>query len=145
MDAKAYSFRRAGRNRTALTVVAGVWAVLLLAILLLDAALWLMALVGLLTIPAIWEIITNPSSGLDLNVREMTWFSGRRHAQLARGEIERIRFDTRLDLSVRATAVLTTGRKIRLPYECTPPVQIFQAALNAHGIRTERHHFSPLG
>lgn len=126
-------------------VVGCIWMGLGAAFFLLEAAPWLLALVAIATLPATWEFLTNPASGLDLSDRELTWFSGRRHVTLARGEIERIRFDTRLDLSVRATAVLTTGKKVRLPYECTPPSQLFEAELTARGIRTERHHFSPLG
>lgn len=143
--AEAFEFRRNGRNRTTMVTVLAIWTALGAAILYLDAALWLMGLVALLTLPAVWELFVNPAAGLDLTDRELSWFTGRRRAHLARGEIERVRLDTRLDFSVRATAVLTTGRKVRLPYECTPPHRILEAALNAHGIRTERHHFSLIG
>ena len=145
MDAETYRFRRQGRNYATLYAVAGIWAVLILAIVLVDAAAWLMALIALVTLPALWDLLMNPPAGLDLTANDLSWFSGRRQATLARGEIERMRFDTRLDFSVRATAILTTGRKVRLPYECTPPHEVFEAALNAQGIRVERHHFSLIG
>lgn len=145
MAAEPFRFRRAGRNRTTLLSVAAVWALLIAAVILLDASLWLMGLVAALTLPAIWELATNPAAGLDLTQTELTWFTGRRSGTLARGEIALVRLDTRLDFSVRATVLVTTGRTIRLPYECTPPHRAFEQALNVHGIRTERHHFSLIG
>jgi hypothetical protein len=143
--AEAFRFRRAGRNRATLWSAAAVWAVLAAAVIIVDASPMLMGLVGVLTLPAIWELATNPSAGLDLTQTDLHWFTGRRSGTLARGEIAQVRLDTRLDFSVRATVVLTTGRKIRLPYECTPPHKAFEAALNNLGIRTERHHFSLIG
>lgn len=145
MDAEPFQFRKAGRNRAALFAVLGIWTALIAAVLLVNAALWLMGLIALVTLPALWELVTNPAAGLDLTQSKLTWFTGRRKGELARGEVERMRFDTRLDFSVRATVVLTTGRKVRLPYECTPPHQLFEKALIAHGIRVERHHFSLIG
>lgn len=145
MGAEPFSFRRQGRNRATLYSVIGIWAALAGAVVFLEASPWLMGVVALVTLPAVWDLISNPPAGLDLTTRELTWFSGRRQGKLARGEIERIRFDTRLDFSVRATAVLTTRRKVRLPYECTPPHKQFETVLAGHGIRTERHHFSLIG
>lgn len=145
MDAEPFCFRRTGRNSATLLTVLVIWAALIAAVVLVDAALWLMGILAAATLPAIWELVTNPSAGLDLTLKDLTWFTGRRQGHLARGEIERMRFDTRLDFSVRATVVLTTGRKVRLPFECTPPHQAFEAALKSHGIRTERHHFSLIG
>jgi hypothetical protein len=45
-------------------------------------------------------------------------------------------------MSVRATVVLKTGRKIKLPFEATPPHRALETALHARGITTERHHFT---
>jgi hypothetical protein len=143
--AEPFRFRRAGRNRATLWSVAAIWVALVAAVMLVEASPWLMGLVAALTLPALWELATNPAAGLDLTQTELGWFTGRRSGALARGEIARARLDTRLDFSVRATVVLTTGRKIRLPYECTPPHQAFEEALNGQGIRTERHHFSLIG
>ncbi len=145
MDADTYSYRRTGRNRATLLAVTGVWFVLVAAILLVDAAPWLMAILGAFTLPAVWDLYRNPESGLDFTPETLTWFTGSRDASVNWQEIEKIRLDTRLDFSVRASAVLHSGRKIRLPYECTPPHEMLEAALNARGIRTERHHFSLIG
>ncbi len=145
MDANSFSYRRAGRNRATLLAVAAVWAGLIAAIALVDAAPWLMGIIGLFTLPALWDLWRNPASGLEFTPRALTWFTGRRAGEIAWAEIDRFRLDTRLDFSVRASAVLRSGRKIRLPYECTPPDKLFEAALNARGIRTERHNFSLIG
>ena len=60
-------------------------------------------------------------------------------------EIDHMRFDTRLDFSVRVSAVLADRRKVRLPYEALPQHKRLEAACHAHGLRVERHHFSLLG
>lgn len=145
MDADDFSFRRQGRNRAALLTVAGIWAMLVVLTIAVEAAPWLMIGVALFTLPAVWELYKNPASGLDFMPDRLTWFTGRREAAIDWSEVDRFRLDTRLDFSVRATAVLKTGRKVRLPYECTPHHQLLEAALNARGIRTERHHFSLIG
>ncbi|ABG32828.1 hypothetical protein RD1_3329 [Roseobacter denitrificans OCh 114] len=118
---------------------------LILLSITVDAAPWLMLAVAAFTLPALWELYSNPASGLDFRPDRITWFTGRRQAAINWCEIDRFRLDTRLDFSVRATAVLTSGRKIRLPYECTPHHALLEAALNARGVRTERHHFSLIG
>ena len=145
MAAEPYSYTRQGRSPTTLRVVLGIWAVLIAAIVLVDAAPWLMGLIALFTLPAVWDLWRNPASGLTLDQTGLRWFTGKRSGALDWSEIDRIRLDTRLDLSVRASAVLQSGRKIRLPYEFTPPHERLEAELNARGIRTERHHFSPIG
>ncbi len=145
VDADNFSFRKVGRNRAALYTVVAIWFVLLALIILVEAAAWLMAVIGLFTLPALWELYKNPQSGLEFTPDALHWFTGRHEGSLDWAEIDRVRLDTRLDFSVRATAVLHSGKKIRLPYECTPPHQLFEAALNARGVRTERHHFSLIG
>lgn len=145
MDADTFSFRREGRNSATLLAVAAVWFTLIAAIIMVDAAPWLMAVIGAFTLPALWDLYRNPASGLDFTPDALTWFTGSKDASVNWSEIDRVRLDTRLDFSVRASAVLHSGRKIRIPYECTPPHAVLEAALNARGIRTERHHFSLIG
>ena len=143
--AEPLTYRRRGRSRAALVTVAAIWLALIMAIVLVDAAPWLMACLGAFTLPALWELIVNPAAGMTLDQQGISWFSGKREASATWNEIEKVRLDTRLDFSVRATLMLTTGQKIRLPYECTPDHNLLEAALNAQGIRTERHHFSLIG
>ena len=144
-DAEPFRYRKTGRSVTTVCAVAGVWGLLLLLIVTVDAAPWLMALVGLATLPAVLDLLRNPLSGLDVGPEGMSWFWGARMGAIGWHEIDHVRLDTRLDLSVRAAAVLRSGRQVRLPYECTPPHRLLEAALEARGIRTERHHFSLIG
>jgi len=136
-----FVFARSGRSwRTALILVA-IYAVLLAAIALVDAAWWLMALLALLTLPALADLWRNPGAGVTLDVRRLIWHSGARTATLPLDEIDHMRFDTRFDLSVRVTAILTNTNRLRLPDESLPPHKTFEAELNARDIRVERHHF----
>ena len=138
-------WHRQGRSRTTLLVVAAIWATLVLAVLLVDAAPWLMGVIGAFTLPAVCDLASNPAAGFRLDDKGLHWFSGRREAEVGWHEIDHIRLDTRLDFSVRVSVVLHSGRKIRLPYESTPPDKALEASLTARGIRVERHHFSLLG
>lgn len=138
----AYTYRRHARSRTALLVLPAIWAALGAGWLWLEASGWLVGLLGLFTLPALWELFTNPVSGLTLDDDTLTWVTGKRDAKIALVQIDRVRLDTRLDMSVRATVILKTGRKIKLPFEATPPHRALEAALQTRGINTERHHFT---
>ncbi|AXI42877.1 hypothetical protein [Sulfitobacter sp. SK011] len=139
-----FVFDQQARSRKTLLIVVSIWVALVAAWIWLDAALWIVAFLAAFTLPAVSDLIRNPLSGLTLNNQTLSWFSGRRNGTLELSEIDHIRLDTRLDFSVRVTAVLTTGRKIRLPFESTPPHQAFQNALEARGVKTQRHHFQLL-
>lgn len=142
MPGDGYSFSRQGRSPRVLGVLICVYAVLLAAVLFLDAAWWLMALLALPTLPALHDLYRNPEAGLELDAKTLSWRSGRRSGTLALSEIARLRLDTRWDFSVRATAVLTSGRRIRLPDESLPPHRILEAEFLARGVQVERHHFT---
>lgn len=140
-----YSYETTGRNRATLIVVTLVWIALALAVRLLDAALWLVGIVALFTLPAIYDLLSARRSGLSLGPEGLGWFSGKRDGTVMWNQISHIRLDTRLDLSVRATVHLITGRKIRLPLEATPPAETFEKVLTERGVKVERHHFSLMG
>lgn len=142
MTAGDFRFVRHGRSPRTAAILAAVYAAIGAAILWLDAAPWLMALLALPTLPALWDLWTNPEAGIVLGDRSLRWYSGRRHADLDLGEIDHMRFDTRWDLSVRVTAVLRSGRKLRLPYESLPPHKVFEAALSDRGVTVKRQHFT---
>ncbi|MBA97677.1 MAG: hypothetical protein V7763_11620 [Sulfitobacter sp.] len=137
-----FRYSRQGRNPGTMIVVAAIWAVLIAAYFWLDAAPLLLGVLALFTVPALWDQIKAPTAGLTLTPTTLGWHSGIRTARVAVTEISRVRLDTRLDFSVRATVVLRSGRKLRIPYEATPPHQALEAQLNANDIKTERHHFS---
>lgn len=130
--------------RAALTLLV-VWAGLGGLWVVVQASPVLLALGALLTLPAVWEFVTAKPSGLTLDHDSLHWFSGRHSGQVALHTVDHIRLDTRLDLSVTASAVLHSGRRVRLPQDALPPVDRLVSALEAAGIRTRRQHFSLLG
>ena len=136
-----YAYTRTARRLTAVLVVAAVLLTLLAAWFWLDAATWIVSGLALFTLPALYDLAVNPAAGLTLTHDTLSWHSGRRHAQVTLDEIDNLRLDTRLDFSVRASVVLRTGRKIRLPFEATPPHRAFETALEARGIKVMRFHF----
>lgn len=140
-----YAFQTTGRNRKTFVVLICVWGALLGAVLLLEAAFWVVAILGLFTLPALYDLISGRRAGLSLDDAGLSWHAGRRTGDIAWPRISHLRLDTRLDLSVRASAVLVSGRKVALPLEATPPADHFEQVLNDRGIKVERHHFSLLG
>ena len=136
-----YTYQRQGRSPAAALIVTLIWLALVLAYFYLEASLWVLALLALFTLPAAVDFARNPESGLTLTGDTLHWHTGPRTGEVALSQIERIRMDTRLDFSVRVTVILTSGRKIRLPFEATPPHEALETALKERGIKTERFHF----
>jgi hypothetical protein len=137
-----FAFSRSGRTPGTMAILILIYATLIGAIILIDAAWWPMAGLALLTLPALWDLWRDPSAGLRLDNDRLDWHSGRRTGSLALHGIDHMRFDTRWDFSVRVTAVLSDNKRIRLPYEVLPPHRSFEKTLSAHGITVERHHFT---
>ena len=141
MDA-AFEYARRGRSPRMVGIVLAIYSALLALILLFDAAPWLMGLLALVTVPALWDLWADPRAGLALDSQTLRWHSGRRQGHLQFDEIDHMRFDTRWDLSVRVSAVLHNEKRVRLPYECLPPHRALESALQDRGVRVERHHFT---
>ena len=140
-----FTFETTGRNRATLITMVLVWTALGAAWLMLDAAIWLVGILGLFTLPALYDLISSRRSGLVMDSSGISWFSGQRKGFVAWSQISHVRLDTRLDMSVRASLVLITGRKIRLPLETCPPAGVFETLLTDRGVMVERHHFSLAG
>jgi len=136
-----FSFTRQGRAPRTVAILIGVYTLLLAAVLLVEAAWWLMAILALPTLPALWDLYADPSAGVRLGDRRLDWHSGRRTGTLDLSEIDVMRFDTRWDFSVRVTAMLKDGKRVRLPYDTLPPHREFEAALTARDVKVVRHHF----
>jgi hypothetical protein len=137
-----YTHVNFGRNRRTAAIVIGIYVVLVAAIILIDAAWWLMAFVALFTLPALWDLYANRSAGVRISDTTLFWFSGKRKAEVALTEIDHMRFDTRLDFSVRVSAVLNDRQRVRLPYDALPPHQEFEKAFQSREVKTQRHHFA---
>lgn len=145
MSALPYSYISQGRRPATALIVVIVWGLVAAAYLLLDAAPVVLALIGAFTLPALYDLATNPRSTFTLDTTHLRWTSGRQKADIALSEIDHLRFDTRLDLSVRLSVVRPSGVKIRVPYPATPPHQQLEDLAQQAGLKTRRHHFSLIG
>ena len=134
-----------GRSKPALLTLAAVYTALALLIAFIGLNPWIALVLALFTLPALWEFVTNPLSKFTLTDHAMSWSTPTVNDELPTALILRVRFDTRLDLSVKVTVFLKDGRKLRLPHACTPPHMALEDALKSLGIATERHHFSLIG
>lgn len=137
-----YHFRRQGRSPALVLALAAWLAALAGLYFYAQATPWLIALLFLPVIPGLFDLVKNPGSGLDVTAEQIVWFTGGERTDLPLSRIARLRLDTRLDLSIRATLILTTGNKLRLPQPVVPPVAELTHALDQRGIAHERHHFS---
>ncbi|WP_420584479.1 hypothetical protein [Ruegeria sp.] len=137
-----FTYTRHNRSPRTVVILIGVYAALLALVILFDAAWWLIGILALATLPAVWDIAQNTRAGLVLDQHCLRWFTGTREAEVALTDIDHVRLDTRWDFSVRVSLVLTTKKRIRLPDESTPPHREFEAVLEGAGLRVERHHFT---
>ena len=139
-----FTFTRHNRAPRTIGVLIAVYVALGALVMLFDAAWWLVVVLVLPTLPALWDILKNTSAGLSLDDQDLRWFTGGREAQIDCSDIDFFRFDTRWDFSVRVSVVLASGKRIRLPDESSPPHKMFEKALQDAGFRVERHHFTAL-
>lgn len=140
-----YVFERNGRRASTAVTVVVIWTLLALAMVLLEASVWVVWLGALATLPALYDLAVARVSSLRLSDAAVDWQSGKRTGNVPLCAIKTVRLDTRLDMSVKATLVLHTGANIRLPLDVVPPSRAFEAALQDRGIPVTRHHFRLIG
>ncbi|WP_170400367.1 hypothetical protein [Ruegeria arenilitoris] len=137
-----FTFTRHNRTPRTILILICVYAALAALLILFDAAWWLVGLLALSTLPALWDVVHGTRAGMTLDHDRIKWFSGNREGEIPLADIDYIRFDTRWDFSVRVSLVLASGKRIRLPDESTPPHKEFEITLQEVGFRVERHHFT---
>lgn len=137
-------FDRPPRSRVAIVVLLAVWVGILALWRLVEAADWIIAAMLLLTLPAAWDFASGRRAGLRLGDGQLTWYSGRQKGEVALHRLTSVRFERRLDMTVRVRLVTDSGKRIRIPQDALPPDQEFEQALQDHGVRTERHPFALL-
>ncbi len=140
-----YTYTSQGRRPTTGIAVLVIWALLVGAYAVLEAAPVILALLGAFTLPAVYDLTANPRSIFTLDATHLRWTSGRQQADIALSEIDHLRLDTRLDLSIRLSVVRPSGVRIRVPYPATPPHREIELLAQSAGLKTIRHHFSLLG
>ncbi len=136
-----FAFTRQNRTQRAVLTLICVYALLIGLVILLNAAWWLMALLALPTLPALADVLKDTSAGMELTDKALRWHTGKRQGEIELSDIDRFRFDTRWDFSVRVSAVLKSDKRLRLPDESLPPHKQFEEILNQAGFAVERHHF----
>jgi hypothetical protein len=138
----AFTFLRHACSWRVAVVLACIYAGVAALLIRFNAVWWIAAGLVAVTLPALVDLATGARAGMRLDHDTLGWFTGRRHGTLALAEIEKMRFDTRWDFSVRVTAELPDGKRVRLPQEAMPPHRAFEAELQARGVAVERHHFT---
>ena len=141
LDAPEFTYRAIGRNWTTLIVTLSVWVILAFLLLRVEMAPRLAMIVFLFTLPAVYDLISARASGIKVNGDQIAWYAGKRDNSVAASLIDHIKLDTRLDLSVRCTLVLSSGQKVKVPFEACPNHRALETQLQAHGYVTRRQHF----
>lgn len=143
-DQQAFRFHRDARSGATLFLVA-LWLATLVALwAVVEARVWIVALLTLPVLPALWEIWRNPASTLTLDTQSLRWSTPRSTAEIATSELAHVELLTRWDFSIRATVHTRLGTHHRLPAAVTPKVAAFEAALTERGIPVKRQHFTVL-
>ena len=125
-----------GRSLRAFLVLMLVWLAALTLWFALQASVWIVGALLLVSLPALIDFGTGRSAWLRLDDKMLSWGSGGSTGEVALTRITLVRFETRLDFSIRVRLVLDDGRRITLPQHPR-----LQEALEARDIKTERHHF----
>lgn len=137
-----YRFIRKARTPRTIAIVVIWWSILLGLYLALNASPIIVLILACASLPALFDIGAGSTAELCITEAEVTWRSGRRGAKLPRAQLKSVRLDTRLDFSLRMTLLTYQGGKVRLPYECVPPKDALEHALNERDIPFEQHHFA---
>jgi len=138
---KTFQFSQRSRTPQLIATLGCVYAVLIGAYFAYDAAWWIISILALPTLPAVWDYWRDVQSGLSLDQDLIEWHSGLRSDSLPLEQIDYARFDTRFDFSVRLSFILQNGSKLYLPPQVLPPRRQLEPELQKRGVRTERHHF----
>jgi hypothetical protein len=139
--AEPFRFERSAREPRALALIGAAVLLLLALLFVVEAAWWIAAIVALLTLPAVVEALRDVRATLALDDGQLAWASGRRGRTVPLARIAEVRLATTLDFSQRATLLLDTGDRLRIPPECLPPGRALDAALAARGIPHRRSLF----
>ena len=136
-----YSYESQGRTPKSIAALVAM-VIILIGLDYIGTVWWIIVIVAMITLPAAIDVFVNATARLDLNAQHLFWKNRSQEVTIPLHEIEKIRFDGRMDMSVRVSVVLVDGRKLRMPYDAKPPHKELEAALQARDVRTERHAFT---
>ncbi len=134
------TFTHRGRNRRTFMAL-GLALVVLIGLNAVGTTFWILAILSVFAVPALVDVVFNPVSTFSLTKGVLRWKSATQEAEMRTDQIRSARFDTRLDISVRATLNMVDGSKVRIPNDVLPSPDRLQATLEAYDIPVERHHF----
>jgi hypothetical protein len=136
-----YHFERPARSTKSVVVLLGMIGLLAILILVFQASWIILSFGVVITLPLLWDIVANPVAQFTLDEKTISWTMGRKIVAVERRDIDRIRFDTRLDGSRKITLFLNYGGKRVVAPPCTPPIKDIERVLKAAGITYEIRHF----
>jgi virulence-associated protein VagC len=139
----SYRYESQGRTPKSIAALAGMLLVIA-GLEFIGTVWWIVVLVALISLPAALDVLLNVRSSLDLDDERLFWKNRSQEVTIPLFEIEKVRFDGRMDLSTRVTIVLRDGRKLRLPYDALPPHKELESELQSRDVRTERNAFTVL-
>ena len=136
-----YHFERPARSTKSVAVLLGMIGLLAILMPVFEASWIILSFGAVITLPLLWDIVSNPVAQFTLDEKTISWTTGRKIVAVERRDIDRIRFDTRLDGSRKITLFLNYGGKRVVAPPCTPPIKDIESVLKAAGITYEIRHF----
>lgn len=118
----------------------GSWAALAILWVVFDMATWITVVFVAFTLPALWDVIADKQSWVEVHGGRLIWASPLGNNDVK--DIDHVRINRRFDFGFRITVVHVGGATTRLPADLVPPVNTFEAALGKAGIAVQRHPFS---
>lgn len=140
--AAPFTYSRDARSVTAMLAISAWLLGLAVLWLVLGTVVWILLLLLLPVLPALWELVKNPTSTLLLDQSRLTWSSPRSQADIALAEIDHVMMTTRWDFSIRTTVHTRIGTHHQLPAEAQPNGKQLEAALTERKIPVRRQHFT---
>jgi len=136
---------RSFRNRKQAILLALLWGAGFGLYIVLEASPIIVALLFLVSLPAAYDFLRGDTATLEITSEHVKW-SWRKHDHTVDlSNIAHVQLTTRLDLSLRMTLHLTSGRKLRVIDPCViGTAHDLEMTFANFGIRVKRSHFSLL-
>ncbi len=144
MNKPALTYERQGRSQTTAFILAAMYAVLAWLWYALSISPVVLGLLILATLPAIFDLIKNPTSEFFLDGENLSWRHGRRNVSIPRHEIERLHIHLRMDRSIKLIVQMKNDRKIRVMQPAIPPLAVLEGGLEEQEMPFQKHPFSLL-
>ncbi|HCP80669.1 MAG TPA: hypothetical protein DIT67_03445 [Octadecabacter sp.] len=135
-----YRHERRGRRWGVVLPLLGVWVAIIALWISLNAAWWIVTIALAFTLPALWDVIRDTRTWIEVWPKRIVWGSALRSGETA--DIDHVRLDRRFDGGMKITLIHVGGTHTRLPPDVSPPIDAFQDALKDAGITAQRHPFS---